>query len=212
MGHWELLGRRGRRGQSAYEIWLSQGNIGNEQQFVGALTAGIPNVQVFNTPGTYSWTVPENVHRIMVELWGGGGGGGFSSGGQGGGYGKQVIEVTPGFIYTVIVGNGGNSHESGGNSSFGNIISFGGSDGTNNSSSNTGSSNALIARTGSYGDPSNWNNTNEHGMGGESPLGGLKCGSCSGGNFPGGGGGSINQWGGVSCNAPGGHGQIIVYY
>ena len=32
--------------------------------------------QVFDTPGTYTWTVPACVTSITVDVWGGGGGGG----------------------------------------------------------------------------------------------------------------------------------------
>ncbi len=78
------------------------------------------------------WTCPPGVTQITVELWGAGGGGGGSSylttscykyvgnsssnttyvgnsGGSGGsgGYKKQVISVTPGTSYSIIVGNGG---------------------------------------------------------------------------------------------------------
>ena len=50
---------------------------------------------LFDTPGTYNFTVPAGVTQISVEVWGGGGGGGSSrrsnnnprAGGGGGGGG-----------------------------------------------------------------------------------------------------------------------------
>jgi gliding motility-associated-like protein len=82
---------------------------------------------VFNTPGTYSWTVPACVTSITVEVWGGGGGGGAvwsrfdpttnsslsaeactaAGGGGGGGYARRTYTVTPGQTYTIVVGSGG---------------------------------------------------------------------------------------------------------
>lgn len=104
----------------------------------------------FTTPGTTNWTVPACVTEITVEVWGAGGGGGaawsrakasFSDpseacscagGGGGGGYARRVYTVTPGDIYTIVVGAGGaggtgnnantsnalNNGIAGGNSSF----------------------------------------------------------------------------------------------
>jgi hypothetical protein len=80
-----------------------------------------PGQTTYNTAGTHTWTCPDNVDRIMVEVWGAGGqGGGGRSGtsttdeytrGGGGGAGGQctlaVLTVTPGADYTVVVGAGG---------------------------------------------------------------------------------------------------------
>ena len=91
----------------------------------GAVSA-IPQMQVFDTSGTF--TVPSGVTRIMVEVWGGGGGGGSSgqwvrgSGGGGGGYGKGVFSVAGGQAFSVVVGSGGASGQGGGSSSFGDRI------------------------------------------------------------------------------------------
>jgi hypothetical protein len=83
----------------------------------------------FTSSGT--WTCPDGVSQIIVELWGGSGGGGGGdyvvtnatprigcdlgyvvvggSGGKGGngGYNKQLVSVTPGTVYNITVGNGG---------------------------------------------------------------------------------------------------------
>jgi hypothetical protein len=139
-------------------------------QPVTANTGSIPDLQVFDTSGTFQFVVPAGVSRLMIELWGGGGGGGDGylngstnyangSGGGGGGYGKGVYNVTGGTSYTVVVGVGGGSQRSGGVSSVGNLISAtGGSPGTNgiyiayNYSGNVGGSSAApINITGATG-------------------------------------------------------------
>jgi hypothetical protein len=70
---------------------------------------GINGLQEFFKSGT--WTAPANITHVMVEMWGGGGGGsGGSCGGCGGGagaYTRDVVSVTPGTTYSVIVGAGG---------------------------------------------------------------------------------------------------------
>ncbi|HTX20858.1 MAG TPA: hypothetical protein VMD27_03205 [Candidatus Aquilonibacter sp.] len=121
----------------------------------------VPCMQVFDTPGTYQFTVPQNVTKIMVEVWGGGGGGGnafeypyetFLSGEQGspstgyvpgsgggaGGYGKGVFVVTPGETITMTVGLGGSPGANGGTSS---VVD--------------GSENTLISSTGGFGATTN---------------------------------------------------------
>jgi hypothetical protein len=66
---------------------------------------------VFTTSTT--WTCPAGVTRVTVEAWGGGGHGSSSTGagdgyggGGGGAYAKSDISVTPGTVYTVVVGTG----------------------------------------------------------------------------------------------------------
>jgi gliding motility-associated-like protein len=86
---------------------------------------------IFDTPGTYTWTVPPCVTQITVQVWGGGGGGGsvwsrFNSvsgtgsncetgdeicasggGGGGGGFAQRTYTVVPCHVYTIVVGAGG---------------------------------------------------------------------------------------------------------
>jgi len=100
------------------------------------VSALVPNIQVFTTNGTF--TVPELVTRIKVELWGGGGGGGKGSslynggGGGAGGYAFNVLNVVPGANYPVTVGIGGTNGVAGTFSSFSNLVSAtGGGAGTN---------------------------------------------------------------------------------
>lgn len=83
----------------------------------GGTGGGVPNgMQEFDTPGTFNFTVPAGVTKLMVEAWGAGGGGGGSynssspyvmnDGGFGGwgAFSKHVIGVTAGASYTVVVG------------------------------------------------------------------------------------------------------------
>ena len=89
-----------------------------------------PNVvgqQQYTTAGTYSWTAPAGVYSVSVVAIGGGGGAGQVAGyngldiggAGGGGLGwKNNISVTPGNLYTVVVGAGGPNNTSGGTSYF----------------------------------------------------------------------------------------------
>lgn len=83
--------------------------------------------QIYDTPGTYTWTVPPCVTEITVQVWGGGGGGGSvwtrfdpttngptsneacvtAGGGGGGGFAQRTYTVVPGQVYTGVVGAGG---------------------------------------------------------------------------------------------------------
>lgn len=108
------------------------------------VSALVPNIQVFTTNGTFS--VPTNVTRIKVELWGGGGGGGKGTssgwnggGGGAGGYAFNVFNVLPGTNFTVTVGIGGTNTVAGTFSSFGTMLgASGGGAGTNATSSANG--------------------------------------------------------------------------
>lgn len=72
------------------------------------------------TPGTdQQFTVPYNVSSIRVKAWGAGGGGaiagGFGAPGGSGGYVEATLAVTPGALYTVMVGGGGSGDGTSGN-------------------------------------------------------------------------------------------------
>lgn len=67
---------------------------------------------LFNSPGTFEWLCPGGITSLTdVESWGpaGGGSNGYSgNSGAGGEYAKDTaVGVTPGNIYTVVVGSGG---------------------------------------------------------------------------------------------------------
>lgn len=105
---------------------------GSHITVTGSGTADAP--YVINAPGngypyynktvlthSQSWTVPDAVSRIRVELWGASGGGGgagaysysysyiLNTGGDGGsgGYAMQELVVTPNQQFDVIIGTGG---------------------------------------------------------------------------------------------------------
>lgn len=87
----------------------SFGTIGASHQMSAA-----PNSISFTTPGTYSWTVPAGVTSVSIVAVGGGmaGPGGVKTNtgisGQGGSLAyNNNIPVTPGQVYTVVVGAGG---------------------------------------------------------------------------------------------------------
>ncbi len=94
----------------------------------------------WTTPGTYSWTVPIGVTRVLATMIGAGAGGsggsGTSAGTGGGGAGACTsgwATVTPGSTVSVVVGTGGNggavysAGNPGGVSSFGSLTANGGS-------------------------------------------------------------------------------------
>ncbi len=148
---------------------------GNDLSISGGNTVTLPSggssggFQIFSTSGTF--TIPEGVNQIIVEVWGAGGGGSAGgtsyggNGGPGGGYGKEFINVTSGQAYAVTVGTGGNGGSgaygagtAGGTTSFGALVSAtGGNGGTYNSIVPGGTSSATIFEKGASGgdNPSN---------------------------------------------------------
>lgn len=71
------------------------------------------NIQVFATPGTFSWTAPVGVTRVKAVVVGGGSSGACgttvtaAAGGSAGGAAIGFYAVTPGTAYAVVVGAGG---------------------------------------------------------------------------------------------------------
>jgi hypothetical protein len=70
--------------------------------------------QTYTASGLNTWTVPNCVTSVTVEVWGAGGGGGggdidtySGSGGGGGGYSKSTISVVAGTVCQLYVGAGG---------------------------------------------------------------------------------------------------------
>ncbi|WP_052245999.1 glycine-rich domain-containing protein [Sporosarcina sp. ZBG7A] len=100
------------------------------------------NIVKYDTPGTFTWTVPEGVISVYVSGSGGGGGGSeYESGG--GGAGSVIdkkISVIPNQSLSVVIGAGGNAAASGGVTSLGSLISLsgGGGAGVNGGISNNG--------------------------------------------------------------------------
>lgn len=90
------------------------------------IDAGGGGTELFDTAGTYSYTVPAGVTSITVPAWGAGGGGGGGDqqtvsiyrceagggGGGGGEYHSEEVTVTPGETLTIVVGAGGDPGDS----------------------------------------------------------------------------------------------------
>jgi hypothetical protein len=192
----------------------------------------------FSTAGLYSWTCPTGITSIQVQCWaagGGGDGGSASQGGAGGGGGEYAAEpafpVTPGNVYSIIVGAGGGGGSSGvggapgGYSSFTNtngqpqsVTANGGGGGADfaGGQGGTGSGNTIhfdggdgaggSGNLGAAGGGSSASSGGEGnaGTGSSGNTGGVGGSGLSGGGAGGAGGNTLSN--GVSGGAPGGGG------
>jgi hypothetical protein len=68
---------------------------------------GAPTTLNYTSPGDYSWTAPDGVTSINLNMSGGGGGAANSVPGANGGYISGTLAVVPGVTYTITVGGGG---------------------------------------------------------------------------------------------------------
>lgn len=105
-----------RRFEKSYPIISEKVNVtpyGSWGDIVIPVTADTNSGNVlYDTPGTYTWTVPADVTSISAIAIGAGGGGVQKvSGGAGGAGGNlayvNTVTVTPGSEYTIVVGQGG---------------------------------------------------------------------------------------------------------
>lgn len=130
-----------------------------------------------------SFTVPDFIYRLKVQLWGGGGGGGQGTagvakgGGGAGGYAEAILTVTPGQVIPYTIGGGGaggGPATSGGTSTFSTMTAGGG---TGNSAATIygavggTATGGTINITGGSGGPGG-NADGVGGSGGNSPQGG----------------------------------------
>jgi len=164
-------------------------------------------IQTFQSSGTF--TVPQGVFQLEVELWGGGAGS-FASvpstpsgGGSGGGYARKLIQgVLPGQTIAVTVGQGGTAGHSsgvaagpGGTSSFGQYVTATGGSLNMLASFATPQYGATPPGVGVSGDINLSGSAglsavlNQGGMGGGAPMGGNQNSGTTGvaGTSPGGG-------------------------
>jgi hypothetical protein len=105
---------------------------GSVNYLIDAFVNGLVKKTEFTSSG--SFTVPADVSIIYLEGVGGGGGGSGSSGGCGGIFRSGIFTVTPSSVHTVTIGaagagSGGAVGGTGGDSSFGSILSFPGGSG-----------------------------------------------------------------------------------
>lgn len=93
-----------------------------------------PNSRIYYQGSNMTFTVPNGITKLWIEVWGAGAGGNSLGGGGGGGYASMVAAVVPNSAFTVTVGQGGNGGSnfatSGGGSSVDNgnynVIAYGG--------------------------------------------------------------------------------------
>jgi hypothetical protein len=196
------------------------------------ISSFVPSFQVFRSVTNAIFTVPTNVTKIMVEMWGAGGGGGASDtsysyiggGGGGGAYAWSTFTVTNGTSYAVTAGAGGSGGITGGangstgaTSSFGTLMSAGGGSGGMNSDTSGNAPNG-------QGGTATGGILNVSGSGGQTGGqsgglgGGIWRGSSNGfqggggGSGPGGGGGGGSPNPSQSSGSAGRSGLVIVYY
>lgn len=130
--------------QKVNGVWtsISQAYLKNNGAWIPMLSTNtLPAAggQIFNTPGSYSWTCPTSISKVKLVMYGAGGGGGGndSHAGYPGTPGDSVagiLTVTPGTTYTISVGAAGaggfsgtsNGGGRGGNSTLGYSGSRGG--------------------------------------------------------------------------------------
>ncbi|MEI6565274.1 MAG: tail fiber domain-containing protein [Verrucomicrobiota bacterium] len=169
------------------------GNVGIGTATPGsklAVVGGTTSVQTYTrtTAGSYTFTAPNDVSSVQVELWGGGGGGGSSNstgtlhaggGGGGGEYSIATISVTPGATYNVVVGDGGTA-----------VVNAAGGNGVDSTFNTT----TVIAKGGGGGGLGNSTTYGAAGAAGTGGTGDTKyaggAGKIGGANYGGGGGGS----------------------
>ena len=200
---------------------------------VDSVTFGLDDTSVlgqeqWTTPGTYSWTCPDDVTSVCAVAIGGGGGGGGTAtganaaggiGGTGGGLGyKNNISVTPGQSYTVVVGAGGASNggvgQDGGDgqdSYFIDATTVKGGAGRGGTGADGGYQSAggdFVGDNQNVGNSSNYNGRNggygelNVGFGGAGAAGYGGCGAGSGAGVTGASGGGSGK--GASANGSGG--------
>lgn len=191
-----------------------------------------PNQEMYDSPGTTTFTVPDGIKEIQVQVWGAGGAGGSGTqqgqnrrsggGGGGGAYQMQTYSVTPGQEITVTVGTGGTSSgAAGGNSqiSFGatTLTANGGSGGGNATGGGQGSSGSggSGGAGGTYSGGNGANGIAANGGGGGGSAGinsngnnasGINGGSAVTGGGAGGDGTATDGGNGFSAGVPGGGG------
>lgn len=155
------------------------------------------------TTGTFTWTAPAGVNSVEYLVVAGGGGGGRGGGGAGGLL-TGTLSVSISNPLSVAVGAGGNTQQSGNNSSFGSISTVGGGRGGYWPSYTTGvSGGSGGGGTGVGGSSSGGSGTTGQGNSG----GGGAVGSVIDGSGGGGGAGGVGSYGSAeTSNTAGGVG------
>ena len=173
----------------------------------------VPTVAVFQDSGY--WTCPAGVTNVQALVIAGGGGGGALGGGGGAGglvY-SNSIPVVPGNTYPVVIGQGGLGSvnlsypgSNGYNSSFNNLIAYGGGGGGSNASNSswaTGITGGSGGGMGSTGTSNTANNIGGSGIPGQGNGGGAGNVSSP---YPAAGGAGAGAGGGNSSSSTSGGG------
>jgi len=182
---------------------------GQYQMLMGAGAGAPPDIgqDTYTTPGSYTWTCPDNTEYVSVFVCSGGGAGGgdanqwsYGGGGQGGNTAwRNSVAVTGGQGYTVVVGAGGSTV--GGNQTDGGDSYFGGTSNTSTNVKAPGGRKGETCNNCTAGDTSYYNNshyvadtnaTGWGGTGGRGASGSGGGGGCAGYNGNGGLGGRAN--------------------
>jgi hypothetical protein len=141
---------------------------------ISPITPTAPTVQVFTSTGTY--TKPSGLKYAIIEGVGGGGGGDSSGsngpgGGAGGYFKKLVLAASIGTTETATIGGagvGGTVPTSGGNTTFGTLLTGNGGGITNNGGTATGGDINITGGPGAQGSSGTGAN---YSIGGSSQLG-----------------------------------------
>ncbi len=162
------------------------------------------------SPKTFTVTNGGTVEILVVAGGGGAAGGDYATGGGGGGAGGLIYRaaylVTPGYSYSVTVGDGGagaagSGGNNGGNSVFDSLTAIGGGRG--------GAYSATAPNSGGSGGGGDYNhNTGGAGTSGQGNAGG----SATSGQRTGGGGGGAGAAGGNGSNSNAGNGGAGLAY
>ncbi|HUO50790.1 MAG TPA: hypothetical protein VMU25_04480 [Candidatus Paceibacterota bacterium] len=187
--------------------------------------SNLVNIQVFSTPGTFTYTPSAGATAAQVIVTGGGGGGGNGSGtnlgGAGGSGGTSIafVDLTSTSSVTVVVGTGGVSKSgasaTGGNGSMSSFSTFatanGGSGGTGGSAGAGGLGGAagigVVTLPGSPGSKGASIATDEAQLGGASYWGGGAGFAATSTVYGAGGGPNIS----TGTSGAGGGGIVVVY-
>jgi hypothetical protein len=194
------------------------------------------NMASFVTTGSTTWTVPANITRIKVELWGGGAGGNQSLSGGAGAYIMSVLTVSPAQVWNITVGDGGAINTNGNSTIFSRVASgitltAGGGNanalvstfsaaGTTSFFGMQGQSSRLgqvhYQRLGTtdyifYQDADGASSPMTTNTGGKSGQTRFAADFSSSANYPGGDGAQPGGGGGL-CNTTGGNGMLVIYW
>lgn len=199
--------------------------------FLLALSSSISysqSVNVFDTPGAGTFTVPSCVTRVTVAVYGGGGGGGGSNtstigggGGGAGGYAEWSFGVTEGDVISYSVGAGGNGGIPGWNGGSGTkstctvgAVTITGNKGIGGAGENTGGAGGAGGTGTNGGDPNGGNGGNAGGPNGGTggTGGGLDTDGSIGTNYGSGGGAGGKRGVSNTSGAAGADGAVVITY